>query len=139
MWDLFRPPCEKVEALQMAAKGASVSEPALLGMPEDIDSLIDPEYAEPDPGKQLRDGLLWAATEIVRVIRATEDGAEARFDRASCPPPNAFAISTILAYALAGEDKRRELIGRALGFACKSHDPEPAAPADSEGFLDSLG
>jgi hypothetical protein len=149
MWDLFRPLCErheKKEEKKAAAKeegrkrSAEEDIPILVGIPEDIEAILAADYSERDPGKRLRDGLLWAAEEWVRVIRATDSGAVATIDRASSPPPNAFALLILESYALAGADKRRELVGRALAFACKSHDSEPAvAPgSDSEGFLGEI-
>jgi hypothetical protein len=144
MWDVYRPVVEKAEAERKAQKEAftaaqAAPEPVLAGIPEDIDSILDPEYSEPDPGKQLRDGLLWAAMEWVRVIRDTDSGPSANIEAASTPPPNAFALLVLDSYALAGADKRRELVGRALGFACKAHDPaEEPDSNEADGFLESI-
>jgi hypothetical protein len=140
MWDVYRPVVEKAEAERKAQKEAltAAPEPVLAGIPEDIDSILDPEYSEPDPGKQLRDGLLWAAMQWMRVIRDTDSGPSANIEAASTPPPNAFALLVLDSYALAGADKRRELVGRALGFACKAHDPAEEPDSQGGGFLEDI-
>ena len=155
MWELFRPLVEAREeeiaqrrAEKAAAKAAEeipAEPPAQLqGLPANTDSLLDPDYAEPDAGRQLRDGLLWVAFEWMRVVRDTDSGPVADIAAASKPPPNAFALLTLSTYALSDLDKRRELITRALAFADKR--PDSGAPAGEEergeqagGFLHEIG
>lgn len=147
MWELFEPICEQREAERQAAeealrKAKEVEPPApqLNGMPTDADSVLDPDYTEGDPGRQLRDAWLWVVMEWIRVIRDTDEGPIASIEAAASPPPNPFALFVLSTYALSGIDKRRELITRALGFATKSHDTPPDEPQGTEGdgFLDSL-
>ena len=152
MWQRFGPLCDAREAENAAAEAeiaaAAEPEPAppqLQGLPANTDSILDPDYSEADPGKQLRDGLLWVAFEFLRVISDTDAGPVADISAASKPPPNAFALLILSSYALSGADKRRELITRALAFATKSHsDSAPAAANVSSteqagGFLHEIG
>lgn len=149
MWDVFRPIVERYEADKATVKAAqneTVEPPApqLIGLPKLSDDLLDPDYTETDPGKQLRDGLLWPIFEWMRVIRDTPEGPVADIKAASKPPPNTFALFTLSTYALSGTDKRRELITRGLAFATKSHDTvEPKDENQDEivqpgGFLDEI-
>ena len=149
MWDVFRPIVERYEADKAAVKAAqneTVEPPApqLIGLPKFSNDLLDPDYTETDPGKQLRDGLLWPIFEWMRVISDTPEGPVADIKAASKPPPNAVALFTLSTYALSGTDKRRELITRALAFATKSHDNvEPKDENQDEivqpgGFLDEI-
>ena len=145
MWVEYEPTVLKMERKKENAQ-RDIPEPPpapqLKGLPEDLDSVLDTTYTETDQGKQLRDGLLWAAMEFGRVIRDEDDGPVARIDSASTPPPNAFALFTLSTYALSPIDKRRDLIARALSFATKASDPiaEPEEPTggDSGGFLDNI-
>ena len=149
MWDVFRPIVERYEADKAAVKAAqneTVEPPApqLIGLPKLSDDLLDPDYTETDPGRQLRDGLLWTVFEWQRVISDAPEGPVADIKAASKPPPNAFALFTLSTYALSGTDKRRELITRALAFATKSHDNvDPKDENQDEivqpgGFLDAI-
>ena len=111
----------------------------LEGMPpRTTDDMLDPEYVETDLGKQLRDGLLWAALEFDRVIEDTDDGPVAHLEDASSPPPNAFAVGVMRTYALSPLEKRRDLIGRALAFAHKSHEDSPPNEDEEGAFLHEL-
>ena len=136
MWEAFKPTVEKLE-LEVESK---TPEPRLAGLPANVDSVLDSSYSEVDPGKQLRDGWLWAVLEWMRVIRDTDDGPIAALSSASTPPPNAFALFVLSTYALAGADKRRDLVSRSLSFAAKGHDtPGDADPDDqSSGFMGEL-
>ncbi len=153
MWDVFRPIVERyeadkeaVKAAAKAAQNATVEPPApqLIGLPKLSDDLLDPDYTEKDPGKQLRDGLLWPIFEWMRVINDTPEGPVADIKAASKPPPNAFALFTLSTYALSGTDKRRELITRGLAFATKSHDNVESKDENQDeivqpgGFLDAI-
>lgn len=145
MWDTFRPAVEQAEKRREEAKKVPAAEPAapeITGIPDDIDSALDPEYDEADPGKQLRDGLLWVVSEWMRIVRDTPEGPVISLNQASTPPPTAYALFVLSSYALASGDKRRDLISRSLTFATRGHDTAPIDdPADLEagGFLDSLG
>jgi hypothetical protein len=134
MWELFKPVVEQREAEERAEC------PSLKGIPADTDSVLDKSYSEPNPGAQLRDGLLWAAMEWMRVIRDTEDGPVASINAASTPPPNPFALFVLESYALAGIERRRELITRALAFATKSHDApqEPQSTTGADPYLEGI-
>ena len=153
MWDVFRPIVERYEADKAAVKeavkaaqNATVEPPApiLAGLPKFSDDLLDPDYTETDPGKQLRDGLLWPIFEWMRVISDTPEGPVADIKAASKPPPNAVALFTLSTYALSGTDKRRELITRGLAFATKSHDAVDPKDGNQDeivqpgGFLDAI-
>ena len=134
---------EHERKLNEAIEGKFTVDPVLRlnGLPVDTDRLLDPEYKETDPGKQLRDGLLWAAFEWMKVIKDTKNGPVANIPKASIPPPNAFALFILSTYALSPVEKRRELITRALAFANRSHDtPEGAPPNvhEDDGFLSDI-
>lgn len=154
MWDTFGPVVERLEAdktegaaaiktAQDEAKAAAPEPPSQLpGLPAAADVLLDPNYNESDPGKQLRDGLLWVVMGFFRVIRDTVDGPVANLDAARMPPPNDFALFTLSTYALSPVDKRRELISRALGFAEKGHDAPSSPTGEGDGgggFLGDVG
>lgn len=145
MWNQFRPAVEKRERELIAeAPNSEPVAPQLAGLPPISDDLLDPDYSERDPGRQLRDSLLWAAMEWMRIIRDTDDGPVVDLAAASTPPPTPFALFVLSAYALGNVDKRRELISRALAFATKSHESEPEPPAAGDdspppgGFLDDI-
>jgi hypothetical protein len=139
MWGTFRPLVEQFEA--GGKPEAAETAPQLPGIPSDINSILDPHYSEADPGRQLRDGLLWAALQFERIVEDTEDGPIAHLD-AGPPPPNGFGILILRLYALSGIDKRRELVGRALQFATKSHDTDssdqPQGDEEKGGFLEEI-
>ncbi len=131
MWEVFEPAVLRWE-------GRMGQESPVKGLPGRTNKeILDPHYTERDPGKQLRDGLLWAALEFDRVIQDTDEGPEAHLEDASLPPPNAFAVNILRIYALSPTEKRRELIGRALSFATKDHDT-PMVGSECGGFLDTL-
>jgi len=134
MWEQFRPIVERLEA------GSSTGQaPTLAGLPTNTDSSLDPNYNEPDRGKQLRDGLLWAVMEFQRVIRDTDSGPVANIEAANTPPPNAYALFVLSTYALSPIEKRRDLIGRSLPFASKAHDEVAATDSSDDGaFLHEL-
>ena len=140
MWDVFRPAVERWEK----AKAKADEESSLAGCPNaaDLDELLDPDYSEKDPGKWLRDGLLWVAAEIRRVVLDTDEGVVVDFTRASCPPPTAWAVFCVEAFARKRPAQRAELIARVMPFATRSHD-DPADPdgqnSRDEGFLDEIG
>ena len=154
MWAKFEPIVAKAEAKAEAEKAKAKAQaeaqsqpeppaPQLAGLPPFSEALLDLDYTERDPGRQLRDSLLWAAMEWQRVISDTDSGPVANLEAASTPPPTPFALFVLATYALGNLDKRRELITRALAFAVKSHD-EIIGDADADtdeqpgGFLDSI-
>lgn len=160
MSEAFKPILERWEKQQAAAtqtlkdtkakaiEAASPQQPEppapqLAGLPVNTNALADllsTNYSEADPGKQLRDGLLWTVFEWMRVVKDTEAGPVVDIAAASTPPPNAFALFILATYALGSIDKRKELVTRALAFATKSHDPEDTNQGDDEeGFLDKIG
>jgi hypothetical protein len=80
--------------------------------------------------------------EFVRVIEDGDEGPILDLKAASTPPPNAFALFVTRSYAMVSDDKRRELISRALAFACKSTEDAPGEGSDKAqggGFLDDIG
>ena len=147
MWELYKPTVEKIELdreeqkRQKAMDPQEPPAPQLSGLPQDTDSLLNDQYFESDPGKQLRDGLLWTAFEWMRVIRDTDDGPVADISAASSPPPNAFSLFVMSTYALSPVEKRRDLISRAMAFATRSHDiPPPGRDEnqDTDSFMDKI-
>lgn len=140
MLDLFIPLCKAREEAE-AQKKQQQSDPPLTGCVDDLDQFLDPEYAESDPGKWLRDGLIWTAAEIRRVVIDSADGTSVDLTRASTPPPTAWAVFCLEAFARRPPSKRGELIPRVMPFATRSHEEEAAGPGDSteaNGFLDSI-
>ncbi len=136
MWDTFRPVVERREEQQ--AEGAN--EPDLAGCAADLDDLLDPEYTETDPGKWLRDGLIWAAAEIRRVVIDSDEGTTVDLTRAKSPPPTAWAVFCVETFARKKPSQRGELIGKVLPFATRSHDvlDGEGQHQESGGFLDTL-
>jgi hypothetical protein len=136
MWEEFRPTVERLEG---QANGAGRQ---LLGTTDDLDTLLNPAYHEPDAGRRLRDGLVWAAEEIRRIVSDAPDG-ETVIDlaRASVPPPTAWAVFVVEHYAMKAAKDRGELIARVMPLAAKQHDAQPggAGPVGEGGFLDDLG
>ena len=113
MWDHFRPIVERIEQDKAAER-------PLIGSPEDPDEYLDPHYSETDPGRWLRDGLIWVAAEIRRVVIDAEDGTHIDLTRARTPPPTAWAVFCLESFARLRPAKRGELIGRVLPFAERS-------------------
>lgn len=140
MKEVFGPVLERWE--QQQAKAAQPNEPALSGCaaPADLEGLLDPDYTETDPGKWLRDGLLWTAAEIRRVVIDTDEGTTVDLTRARTRPPTAWAVFCVEAFARKKPDARGELIAKVLPFATRSHEPRPAAGREQGGgFLDDIG
>ncbi len=135
MWSVFRPALEWQER-NAATNGRNTTQ--ISGLPDDISAALDPEYNEPDAGKRLRDGLLWAALEWTRVVKDTEAGPVITLDRASSPPPNSYALFVLQTYSLGDTDKRRDLIGRSLAFAHKQHDKSVGDTGNTDRFLHEL-
>ena len=139
-WEVFKPAIEYHEQIKEDIKTMKPIDqvPQLQGMPDrTTDDILDPNYKETNPGKKLRDGLLWTVLEFDRVVQDTDEGPVVHLEDASAPPPNAFATGFLRTYALSPVDKRRELFGRALTLAEKSHDV--AEDEDGEdSFLDEL-
>jgi hypothetical protein len=135
MWNVFRPIVEKLEKQKQDDEGNQ-----LTGCTDDLDEFLDPDYKETDPGKRLRDGLLWTAEEIRRVVTDTTDGTTVDLSRAATPPPTAWAVFCLESFARKSPEKRAELISRVLPFATRSHDPSDSETADegSGGLLDTL-
>jgi hypothetical protein len=136
MWDLFRPLVEKCEASK--AGGTEDASAPLLGCETDLEQFLDPHYTEQDPGKWLRDGLIWVASEIRRVVVDSEEGTTVVLSRAKTPPPTAWAVFVLESFARKPPEKRGELITRVLPFAQRSHEA-PENPEPEDGFLEGLG
>jgi hypothetical protein len=141
MWEEFRPIVERLEA-----NSDGPPEPPLPGSPaDDLTAHLDPSYSETDPGKRLRDGLLWTAEEIRRVVvddPSNPDSPATSIDlsRATTPPPTAWALFVLESYARKPPSARAELIARVMPLASKTHDPTTPAPGTSgASFLDQLG
>ncbi len=133
MWEAMRPAVERIEK----AKQPDDSTP-LSGCPENVDQFLDPNYFESNPANWLRDGLLWTAAEIRRVVIDSPDGTTINLALAKSRPPTAWAVFCLEAFARKPPDKRAELIGRVLPFASKVHDPAINQAYLPEGYLDSL-
>lgn len=139
MWDAFRPAVEQLEKQQLEKQEQEGIAP-LAGCADDVDQFLDPDYTETDPGKWLRDGLIWTAAEIRRVVVDSDGTTTVDLSRAHTKPPTAWAVFCLESFARKPIDKRGELIARVLPFAMRSHDtPHQAGnAAQTEGFLDSI-
>jgi hypothetical protein len=135
MWEVFRPAVERWEKEKRDSEP-----PQLLGCSDDLEEFLDPNYSESDPGKWLRDGLIWTAAEIRRVVRDSPDGTTVDLARAKTPPPTAWAVFCLESFARKSPDKRSDLIARVLTFATRSHDAPDETTSDEHdgGFLDSV-
>jgi len=133
MWEIFKPLVEQAE--RQNDSNSTVS-----GCPENVDPFLDPDYHETDPGRRLRDSLLWNAEEIRRVVSDTTDGTVIHLERAKTKPPTAWAVFYLESLAAKPLDKRgTELVSRVMPFAYKIHDPSASGCAHQEdGYLDSL-
>jgi len=130
------------DAKAQAAKARANEPPApqLPGIPANLDDALDPDYAEADPSRQVRDGLLWAVMQFARVVADTPTGPVAHLERATSPPPNALAVFTLTTYALLPPAQRKELLTKATAFAYKGQDdtPTPERAEEGGGFLDEV-
>jgi len=140
MWEVFKPLVERREKEKEKAAAKDSDGRTLVGLPDDVGPFLDPNYAEKDPGKWIRDGLLWTAAEIRRVL--TDSGNETTVDlaRAKTPPPTVWAVFCLESYAWKAPDKRGDLIARVLTFATRTRDPsDPPGNQDEDGgFLHEL-
>lgn len=138
MWEVFKPALERAEKQQDRAG----VDPPLTGCTDDLNQFLDPDYHETDPGKWLRDGLIWTAAEIRRVVIDSDEGTKVDLARASTKPPTAWAVFVLEAFARKPPDKRGELIGRVMPFATRTHEEEGGTEgkdaAEHNGFLDSM-
>jgi len=137
MWDTFRPVVEQWESTQAGGEVDSLG-----SLPEDVDQFLDPDYHETDPGRWLRDGLLWTAAEIRRVVVDSDEGTRVDLARARTRPPTAWAVFCLESFARKPASARGELIARVIPFATKGHDPPVTAPGNADegagGFLGSI-
>jgi len=135
MWDTFRPVVERWEKGQFKE-----TETPLTGCPIDVDPFLDPDYTEKDPGKWLRDGLIWTAAEIRRVVIDSDEGTRIDLARARTKPPTAWAVFCLESFARKPPAKRGELIARVLPFATRSHETAPIETDsnDVDGFLGDI-
>ena len=129
MWELFRP---VVMRLEKRMKG----EHSLEKNYDNVDEFLDPEYSETDNGKRIRDGLIWVAEEISRVV-TYGDVPSIDLTKAKRKPPNPFAILCLETYALK-PDKHTELISKVIAFADKTHDPADHGGSGGDSFLDEI-
>ena len=137
MWDLYRPVVERLEQKDQAGE----PDPLTWMLDEDLDQFLDPYYEEADPGKWLRDGLLWTAAEIRRVVADSGEGTTVDLSRAKSKPPTAWAVFCLEAYARKPPSRRGDLIAQVLRFAAKV-DSGTAVEEDKdegEGFLHEIG
>ena len=133
MWQTFEPAVKRLEKEQKK-QANNEEQPALTGIPDNVDALLDPDYSETDPGKWIRDSLLWTAAEISRVVQTSPEGTTLNFNRAKTPPPHAFAVTCMGAFAL---KPTTALITKVLPFATKSHETTEIPP-ENESFLHEL-
>jgi hypothetical protein len=145
MWELFLPLVEQVEKKkekerEKEKRAESGDERTLSVLTDDIDKFLDPNYSENDPGKWLRDGLIWTAAEIRRVVLDSENETTIDLARAKTPPPTAWAVFCLESFARKSPDKRSDLIARVLTFATRSTNaPDDSTTEErSGGFLDSI-
>lgn len=139
MWDAFRP---TVELWEKGQQGQGDEELALFGCPEDVDAFLDPNYTEQDPGKWLRDGLIWTAAEIRRVVTDTSAGVVIDLTKAKTKPPTAWAVFCLESYARRPPAKRADLIAKVLPFATKATEDAGGTGSPEgkgEGFLGEVG
>lgn len=139
MREVFGPVLDRWEKQQAGAN----TEPDLTGCaaPGDLDQILDPDYTETDPGKWLRDGLLWTAAEIRRVVIDSDQGTRVDLARARTRPPTAWAVFCLEAFARKKPCQRGELIAKVLPFATRSHDVtgDGGQRQEDGGFLDDIG
>lgn len=138
MWEVFRPAVERCEKVHQP------HHQTLAGCTDDLDQFLDPNYTEQDPGKWLRDGLIWTAAEIRRVVLDSQEGTTVDLARAKTPPPTAWAVFCLESFARKPPDKRADLIARVLPFATRTTPNDPPVDnsgqdeLDNGGFLDSI-
>lgn len=142
MWDVFRPIVERQErmVLKESESNKGGNSDTLTGCAADVEQYLDPDYSEPDPGRWLRDGIIWTAAEIRRVVADTSEGTTINLQAAKTKPPTAWAIFCLESYARKPPSQRGALIAKVLLFAIKIHDPPEGKddPENAGGFLDSI-
>ncbi len=139
MWELFRPIVQRIEKEKAEIKAAAKIQGNLIEKTPNLDDFLDPNYDDSKPENWVRDGLLWTAKEIARVVSDTAEGTVVDLNKAKTPLPVPYAYFVLTGYARRPPEKRIELITKVLPFANKQ-----AATADDEGdyepneFLDRL-
>ena len=132
MWERFRPAVEKFE-------GGNTTRANTVHQ-GDVDDVIDPDYAETNPRKEMRDSIYWISREFRRVVTDGPKGASVDFHRAKQPPPTTLAILITETYAAKPPDKRDALVSKVLAFAERGLTPEEAETTEYKegGFLDDI-
>ena len=115
MWKQFEPVLLKIE------QGNDTGQASHQGA---VDEVLNPDYTETDPRKQMRDSIYWIASEFRRVVSDGPRGASVDFRRAKQPPPTTLAVLITETYAAKPPDKRDALVTKVLAFAERGLDSE---------------
>ena len=112
---------------------------------ESYDDALDPEYAEADPVRRMRDAYLWVLGEFHRIVSDHEADSVLDLRKASTPPPVGIAVSIAQSWAAKPCQKRdglfREIrVWLASVVVTSLADPEPETFDDGKGgFLHKIG
>ena len=111
---------------------------------ESIDDVLDPEYKETDPARQMRDAYQWIQREFHRIV-SDRDGGGVDLTKASTRPPVGIAVSIVQSWAAKPFQKRDGLFREIRAWLLKSSDDGETADAQAcpgkskyNRFLDNL-
>lgn len=136
VWVQFKPLVEKHEKQKEKQKEEKAD--TLIGCPQNVDQLLDPQYNENDPGIWIRDGIVWAAQEIRRVVQDKDGNTTINIENAKKPPPTAWAVFVIEAYARKPPAQRAELITKVMPFANRSYENIPEKEQQTSFSIDDI-
>ena len=102
---------------------------------ESLDDALDPEYAETDPVRRMRDAYVWVLGEFHRIVSDHDAGSVLDLRKASTPPPVGIALSIAQSWA-AKPCQKRDGLFREIRVWLASAVVKSLADSEPETFLD---
>jgi hypothetical protein len=102
---------------------------------ESLDDALDPEYAEADPVRRMRDAYVWLLAEFHRIVSDHDAGSVLDLRKAITPPPVGIALSIAQCWAAKPSQKRDGLF-REIRVWLASAAVTSLADSEPETFLD---
>ena len=111
---------------------------------ECFDDIVDPEYGETDPARQMRDAYVWIKEEFPRVVRDQPAGTVVDYRLFHTPPPMGLACNILETWAAKPRQKRDGLYREvrtclATGKAPGDSKEELEPAVETHPYLDALG
>ena len=113
---------------------------------ESLDDALDPDYAETDPVRRMRDAYVWLLAEFHRIVSDHDAGSVLDLRKASTPPPVGIAVSIAQSWAAKPCQKRdglfREIrvwLASAVVASLADSEPETFLDEGEGGFLHEIG